>query len=198
MFLCSLIFYDGVHYYQIIHCWPFFPYFLPTFLDLSFLLFLETFYLLLLQLSIHFHYLVFWFSVVFYNILYIPLVYLIYLPIQFSQYLLWNMVFGLSFQVFFWVPRFYLHYKHFLLFLVLHNFFIVSNISIFSWSSTVVEYSSLSLLWTFCGSLISFLGFFALLLWPICCSFPGGLPFLTVYLHFLLIWLFCIFYILFG
>ena len=43
--------------------------------------FLATLYLLLFQLSFHLHYLFLWLLVVFYNILYIPLVYLTYFPI---------------------------------------------------------------------------------------------------------------------
>ena len=50
---------------------------------------------------------------------------------------------------------------------------------------------------------ILFLFLFVQLLWKfpllstIFCSFPGGLLILIAYLHFLLLWFFCIFYILF-
>ena len=68
----------------------------------------------------------------------------------------------------------------------------------YSWSSIAVEYFSLNLLQIFWKSLLySFYESFYFCRPFFCCSFPGGPPFLIVYLHFLLLWLFCIVYILF-
>ena len=65
-------------------------------------------------------------------------------------------------------------------------------LSIFCEVFAALWYLSLDFLIFFVQFLCKFL-----LLWTICYSFPGGLLILIVYLHFLLLWLFCIFYILF-
>ena len=96
------------------------------------------------------------------------------------QYGIWNFfsIYSLKFPYFtsiFKIFSYFLCYSIYSLILLFlyfsvissFNILILSNTSMFSWSSTVFKYSSLNLLRNFCGCLISFLGFFIFVLYTV-------------------------------
>ena len=120
---------------------------------MCFILFLETFYLVFLQLFFQFYYLFLWFLIAFYNISYIPLVYLIYFSnlipsvfvIECGVLTLFSS-FLLSFQILPSLSTFSLiscAIQFIILLLFFYNMFFQYSIILVSFCEVLVEYSFL-------------------------------------------------------